>query len=200
MLGLNNFSAVGNLQTFRFISTFFVVYLHVCMVIQLAVSMIFIGRIVLVGKRKNNSPLPPKEGLILALQFGSVQCPVRCYKKEKSHKSHLHHRKKNGSGPIEKLVRTRYFCRVNFPYHVFMKRIRTRFFLAFWPQAGLWPQNRKKKTSPDPVCCSKALFKSIFVPYHVLHVSLPCFTVVSRVCTIALLNHEPNLIVTSVNG
>ena len=108
--------------------------------------------------------------------------------------------KKNGSGPIEKLVRTRYFCRVNFPYHVFMKRIRTRFFLAFWPQAGLWPQNRKKKTSPDPFCCSKALFKRIFVPYHVLHVRLPCFTVVSRMCTIALLNHEPNLIVTSVNG
>ena len=29
LLCLNNFSGVGNLQTFRFISTFFVVYLHV---------------------------------------------------------------------------------------------------------------------------------------------------------------------------
>ena len=58
----------------------------------------------------------------------------------------------------------------------------------------------KKKTSPDLFCCSKTLFKRIFVPYNVLHVSLPCFTVVSRMCTIALLNHEPSLIVTSVNG
>ena len=76
LLGLNNFSAVGNLQTFQFISTFFVVYLHVCMVIQLAVSMIFIGRVVLAGKRKNNSPLPPKEGLIL--RFSLDRCNAQC--------------------------------------------------------------------------------------------------------------------------
>ena len=43
------------------------------------------------------------------------------------------------------------------------------------------------------------LSKHIFVPYH-LHVSLPCFTVVSCVCTSAFFNHKPNLIVTRVNG
>ena len=47
--------------------------------------------------------------------------------------------KKNGSVPVKKLVRTRYFFRVNLPYYVFMKWVRTRF---FW---FLWPQNRKKK-------------------------------------------------------
>ena len=52
----------------------------------------------------------------------------------------------------------------------------------------------KKKTSPHPFRCSKALCKRIFVPYHLLHVSLPCFTVVSRMCTLALFNHKPNLI------
>ena len=58
----------------------------------------------------------------------------------------------------------------------------------------------KKKMSPDPFCCLKALCKCIFVPYNVLHLSLPCFTVVLRMCTIALFNHKPNLIVTRVNG
>ena len=131
-LGLNNFSRVGNLQTFRFILTFFVVYLHVCMVIQLAVSMIFIGRVVLAGKRKNNSPLPPKEGLIL--RFSLDRCNAQCdATKKRSLRSPIYTTEKNGSGPREKLVRTRYFCRVNFSYHVFMKRIRTRFSLVSWP-------------------------------------------------------------------
>ena len=53
----------------------------------------------------------------------------------------------------------------------FPKWIRTRFFW-FWGYGRLWPQNRKKKTSPDPFCCSKALCKRIFVPYHLLYVSL----------------------------
>ena len=41
---------------------------------------------------------------------------------------------------------------------------------------GLWAAmapEPKKKTSPDPFCCSKALCKRIFVPYHLLYVSLP---------------------------
>ena len=70
----------------------------------------------------------------------------------------------------------------------------------FWDHRWLWSQNRRKKTRPDPLCCSKALCKRTFVPYHLLHVSLPCFTVVSRMCTIALFNHKPNLIITRVNG
>lgn len=43
-----------------------------------------------------------------------------------------------------------------------------------------------KKVSPDPFCCLKALCEHIFVPYHLPHVSLPCFTVVSRMGTIPL--------------
>ena len=46
------------------------------------------------------------------------------------------------------------------------------------------------KTSPDPFCCSKALCKRIFLPYHLLHVSLPCFTVVSRMSTFALFHYS----------
>ena len=61
-------------------------------------------------------------------------------------------------------------------------------------------EKKKKKTSPDPFCCSKALCKRMFVSYHLLHVSLPCFMVVTRMCTIALFNHKPNLIVKRVNG
>ena len=57
----------------------------------------------------------------------------------------------------------------------------------------------KKTTTLDPFCCSKALCKCIFVQYYLLHVSLPCSVVVLRMCTIALFNHKPNLIVTSVN-
>ena len=104
-------------------------------------------------------------------------------------KPHLYYRK-NGSGPIKKLVWTRYFCCVNLLYHVFMKWIQTRFFLVLGPQ---------KKTTPDPFCCSKAVCKCIFVQCYLLHVSLPCSTVVLHMCTIALFNHKPNLIVTSVN-
>ena len=72
-------------------------------------------------------------------------------------------------------------------------------FFWFWGHRRLWPQT-EKKTSPDPFCCSKALCKRTFVSYHLLHVSLPCFTVVSRMCIIALFNHKPNLIVKRVNG
>ena len=53
----------------------------------------------------------------------------------------------------------------------------------------LWPQN-PPKTSPDPFCCSKALCKRMFLPYHLLHVSLPCFTVVSRMSTFALFHYS----------
>ena len=36
---------------------------------------------------------------------------------------------------MKKLVRTRYFCRVNLPYHAFMKWIRTYLFLvAYGPK------------------------------------------------------------------
>ena len=62
----------------------------------------------------------------------------------------------------------------------------------------LWPQNRKKK-SLDPFCCPKAPCKLIFVQYHLLHVNLPSFSVVSHVCTIALYTHKPDLIATRVN-
>ena len=72
---------------------------------------------------------------------------------------------KNGSVPVKKLVRTRYFFIENLPYYVFLK--------WFWGHGRLWPQNRKKKSCPDPFCCSKALCKRIFVRYHLLYVSLP---------------------------
>ena len=62
------------------------------------------------------------------------------------------------------------------------------------------PIKTEKKMSLDPFCCLKALCKHIFVLYHLLHSSLPCFTVVLHMCTIALFNHKPNLIVTHVNG
>ena len=65
---------------------------------------------------------------------------------------------------------------------------------------GYGSKTEKKKTNPQPFCCSKTLCKRIFASYHLLHVSLPCFTVVSRMCTIALFNHKPNLIVKRVNG
>ena len=64
--------------------------------------------------------------------------------------------KKMGLDP-KKLVRTRYFCRVNLPYHVCMKWIRTHFFLGsfffffFFSVLGPYPQfefpvPEKKKT------------------------------------------------------
>ena len=59
---------------------------------------------------------------------------------------------------------------------------------------------RKKKPNPDHFCCTKALCKCIFVPYHLLHVSLKYLTVVSRMYIIALFNHKPSLIVTCVKG
>ena len=40
---------------------------------------------------------------------------------------------KTWSGPPKKLVRTRYFCRVNLSYHGLVKRIRTHFFLVLGP-------------------------------------------------------------------
>ena len=46
----------------------------------------------------------------------------------------------------------------------------------FWGHRRLWSQKRRKKTRPDPFCCSKALCNRILVPYQLLHVSLPCFT------------------------
>ena len=66
-------------------------------------------------------------------------------------------------------------------------------FSGLGAKGGYGPKTEKKK-SPDPFCCSKALCKRISVPYHLLHVSLPCFTVVSRLCTTELFNHKPNLI------
>ena len=57
-------------------------------------------------------------------------------------------------------------------------------FSGFGAIGGYGPKTEKKKTSPDPFRCSKALCKRIVVPYRLLHVSLPCFTVVSRLCTI----------------
>ena len=117
------------------------------------------------------------------LLFGLLQV-VESSQKRIYLKPHIHHkeRKKNGSGPIKKLVRTRYFCRVNLPYNVFMKWMRTPFFLY----SRLWPQNRKKKPDRTPFAVRK-MCKRIFVPYHLLHVSLPCFAVVSPMCSIALL-------------
>ena len=55
-------------------------------------------------------------------------------------------------------------------------------FSGFGAIGGYGPKTEKKK-SPDPFRCSKALCKRIVVPYH-LHMSLPCFTVVSRLCTL----------------
>ena len=49
---------------------------------------------------------------------------------------------------------------------------------------GPKPKKKKKKTSPDPFCCSKAWCKCIFVPCHLLHVSLLCFIVVLHMFTI----------------
>ena len=58
-----------------------------------------------------------------------------------------------------------------------------------------------KKMSLDPFCCSKLQCKRIFVLYHLLHVSLPHFTVVLCMCTIVFFNHyKPHLIVTHVNN
>lgn len=59
---------------------------------------------------------------------------------------------------------------------------------------------KPQKMNSDPFCCSKVQCKRIFVPYHLLHVSLPHFTVVLRMSTIALFNHKPHLIVTRVNN
>ena len=56
-------------------------------------------------------------------------------------------------------------------------------FSGFGAIGGYGPKTEKKK-SPDPFRCSKALCKRIVVPYHLLHMSLPCFTVVSRLCTL----------------
>ena len=60
--------------------------------------------------------------------------------------------------------------------------------------------SKPQKMSSDPFCCSKVQCKCIFVPCHLLHVSLPHFTAVLRMCTIALFNHKPHLIVTHVNN
>ena len=50
---------------------------------------------------------------------------------------------KNGSGPVNKLVRTRYFFRVTLPYYVFMKWIRTRFFWCCGPKT-----EKKNRSGP----------------------------------------------------
>ena len=60
--------------------------------------------------------------------------------------------------------------------------------------------SKPQKMSSDPFCCLKVQCKCIFVPCHLLHVSLPHFTAVLRMCTIALFNHKPHLIVTHVNN
>ena len=78
--------------------------------------------------------------------------------------------KKNGSVPVKKLVRTRYFFRVNLPYYVFMKWVRARFSGFYGPKTE---KKKERKTSPDPFCCSKAVCQRIFVPYHILYVNLP---------------------------
>ena len=82
---------------------------------------------------------------------------------------------KKGSVPVKKLVRTRYFFLVNLPYYVFLKWIRPdSLFLVLELWAAMAPESKKKKkTSPDPFCCSKALCKRILVPYNLLYVSLP---------------------------
>lgn len=79
---------------------------------------------------------------------------------------------KKGSVPVKKLVRTRYFFLVNLPYYVFQNGSGLAF-SGFGAMGGYGPRTEKKKTSPDPFCCSKALCKRIFVPYHLLYVSLP---------------------------
>ena len=119
-----------------------------------------------------------------------------------NHKPHLYYRKKR--------VRTRKKVGTNKiflpckPYvPCFHEMDPDSLFSGFGTIATPPPQKKKKqkkKTSPDPFCCSKALCKRIFVSYHLLYVSLTCFTVVSRMCTIALFNHKPNLIVKRVNG
>ena len=117
-----------------------------------------------------------------------------------NHKPHLHYRKK--------WVRTHKKVGTNklfFPCKPYVPCVREMnpdsLFSGFGAIAAYGPKTeKKKKTSPDPFCCSKALCKRTFVSYHLLHVSLPCFTVVSRMCIIALFNHKPNLIVKRVNG
>ena len=49
------------------------------------------------------------------------------------------------------------------------------------------------------VSSSKIALMYVCVRHHLLHVSPPCFSVVSCARTIALFNHEPKLIVTRVN-
>ena len=119
----------------------------------------------------------PKKLKFLSLRLTGRSCATTEIRDVCRLKPHLHYRKK--WVPTHRKVGTDQI----FPYHVFMKWIRTRFFLVLGPQAAMGPK-RKKKTSPDPFRCSKALCKRIVVPYHLLHVSLPCFTVVSRLCTI----------------
>ena len=54
---------------------------------------------------------------------------------QKCGSSPIYTTEKTWSGPINKLVRIRYFCRVNleFLYNIFMKRVRTHFFLVLGP-------------------------------------------------------------------
>ena len=57
-------------------------------------------------------------------------------------------------------------------------------FSGFGAIGAYGPKTEKKKNESGPFLLFKALCKRIFVPCHLLPVSLPCFTVVSRMCTI----------------
>ena len=106
--------------------------------------------------------------------------------------------KKNGSVPVKKLVRTRYFFRVNLPYYVFMKWVRTRFSGFYGPK----PKKKKKKKKNESG--SLLLFES---GVSTLLRSVPSSLREPAVVYggfahvyYSLFSHKPNLIVTPVNG
>ena len=119
----------------------------------------------------------PKKLKFLSLRLTGRSCATTEIRDVCRLKPHLHYRKK--WVPTHRKVGTDRDISIS----CFHEMDPNSLFSGFGAIGGYGPKT-EKKTSPDPFRCSKALCKRIVVPYHLLHVSLPCFTVVSRLCTI----------------
>ena len=123
----------------------------------------------------------PKKLKFLSLRLTGRSCATTEIRDVCRLKPHLHYRKK--WVPTHRKVGTdQIFLLCKPSVSCFHEMDPDSLFSGFGAIGGYGPKT-EKKTSPDPFRCSKALCKRIVVPYHLLHLSLPCFTVVSRLCT-----------------